>query len=77
MVKMVFKSLFVLIRTTEAGLAAFAATDAIGCAFVFAMAFKLSAFLDEHFYPNGGKRNGYDNDSDEKESPEHTLFGDG
>ena len=77
MAKKALKSLFVLVRTTETGLAAFAATDAIGCAFVFAMAFKLPAFPDEHFYANGGKCNGNNDDGDEKEGPEHTLFGDG
>lgn len=77
MAKKALKSFFVLIRAAETSIAAFATTDAAGCAFVFAVAFKLTTFLEKHLHANGGKRNGYDNDGDEKERPEHNLTGDG
>ena len=40
------------------------------------MAFKLPAFLDKHFYANGRKCHGYDDDGDEQERQEH-FEGDG
>lgn len=69
--------IFVPIWAAETCFAAFAAANAVGCAFVFAVALKLAVFLEKHLHANGGKRYGDNNDGDEKERPKHNLTGDG
>ena len=68
------KSFFVLVRAAETSVATFATANAVGCTFVFAVALKPTAFLEEHLHANGGKRKSYDNDGDEKDWPKHTLI---